>query len=106
MFYGSKIDPVEINSENIRNLNRSIASKSIFTMGLEEDTNQVIIAIPAEYTLSKIVDNNAFGIDILEKFDQSVVSVQGATAGYETDYKVYVYNPNTPLGANTYTLSF
>ena len=106
MFYGSKIDPVEINSENIRNLNRSIASKSIFTIELEEGTNQVIIAIPAEYTLSKIVDNNAFGIDILEKFDQSVVSVQGATAGYETDYKVYVYSPNTALGENTYTLSF
>lgn len=106
MFYGSKVIPVEINNENIRNLNRNIASKSIFTMEVEEGSNQVIIAIPVDYNLSKVVDNNAFGIDILEKFNESVVSIQGATAGYETDYRVYVYNPSTSLSANTYTLSF
>ena len=106
MFYGSQSTPIEIVNDNIRALNNRISSKVSFTMNIEEGTNQVIIAIPASYILAKVADNNAFGTNILEKFEESIVSIEGASEGYETDYKVYVYNPDTTLGANTYTLSF
>ena len=104
-FYGSNVNAVEINSDNIRNLSKRIATKNTLEMNIVEGANQIIIAIPTSYTITKIADNGAFGTDILEKFVENVVSVAGAAAGYETDYKVYVYSPETSLGANTYTIS-
>ena len=107
MFYGSKVTPIELTSSNIRELSKRQASKSNFDMEIAEGANQVIIAIPASYTLGKVADKAAFGTDILEKFGEpSTISVAGASEGYNTDYKVYVYNPSTALGANTYTISF
>lgn len=104
-FYGSNVDPVEVTSDNIRSLSKRVSTKTAIEMPIIEGANQVIIAIPSSYTVAKIVDNDAFGIDILEKFVESTVSVAGAAAGYEADYKVYVYSPSTALGANTYTVS-
>lgn len=104
-FYGSKVDPINIVSDNIRDLSKRTASKNTLEMPIVEGANQVIIAVPASYTVTKVADNGAFGTDILENFDVKTVSVAGATAGYETDYKVYVYSPKSALGANTYTVS-
>lgn len=106
MFYGSAVEAINLTSDNIRNLSKRQSSKSGFDMSIVEGANQVVIAIPASYTLGKIADKAAFGTDILEKFVEQTVSVAGAAAGYDTDYKVYVYSPDTALGANTYTISF
>ena len=104
-FYGSNANAVEINSDNIRSLSKRAAAKTALEMSIAEGANQVIIAVPASYTVTKVADNGAFGTDILEKFVENTVSIAGASAGYETDYKVYVYSPETALGANTYTVS-
>ena len=104
-FYGSNVTPVAINSDNIRALSKRQSVTSGLEMSIVEGANQVIIAIPSKYTLTKVADNGAFGTDILEKFNKSTVSVAGAAEGYDTDYKVYVYTPDTALGANTYTVS-
>ena len=104
-FYGSSVDAVDLTSENIRKLSKRNSSKSTLEMTIAEGANQVIIAVPASYTITKVADNGAFGTDILEKFVENTVSVAGATAGYDMDYKVYVYSPETALGANTYTVS-
>ena len=107
MFYGSNVTPIDLTSEKIRALEKRQASKANFEMSITEGANQVVIAIPASYTLGKVADKAAFGTDILEKFgDPLTVSVAGASEGYNTNYKVYVYSPSTALGANTYTISF
>lgn len=107
MFYGSNITPIDLTSEKIRALEKRQASKANFEMSITEGANQVVIAVPASYTLGKVADKAAFGTDILEKFgDPLTISVAGASEGYDTNYKVYVYSPSTALGANTYTISF
>lgn len=104
-FYSSNVDPVEITSENIRKMSKRQSSTNSLEMTIAEGANQVVIAVPAKYTVKVVADKGAFGTDIFEKFVESTVSVAGASAGYDTDYKVYVYTPSTSLGANTYTVS-
>lgn len=104
-FYGSNVDPVELTSENIRNLSKRSSSKSSLDISVAEGSNQVIIAVPASYKVTKVADKEAFGTDIFAKFVESTVSVAGASEGYDTDYRVYVYTPSTSLGKNTYTVS-
>lgn len=105
-FYGSNVTPIDITNEKIRELSKRQSSVDTLEMSVAEGANQVIIAVPANYTLAKVADNGAFGTDILEKFVKSTISIAGASEGYDTDYNVYVYSPNTALGANTYTISF
>jgi hypothetical protein len=55
--------------------------------------------------VAKVADKVAFGTDIFSKFELSNISVAGASEGYDKNYNVYVYNPSTALGANTYTVT-
>lgn len=107
MFYGSSVTPISLTSNEVRNLSKRQSSKSSFDMSITDGANQVVIAIPEAYTLGKVADKAAFGTDILEKFGEpSIISIAGASEGYDANYKVYVYSPSTALGANTYTISF
>ena len=115
-FYGSRISPIELNSHNIRSLaDNSNSSNTSFTMSIDQGATQVVIAVPSGRIVKKVADNGAFGQDILEAFDKytgsSTINVGGADAtssnigSYSTKYNVYVYNPSTPLGSNTYTVT-
>ena len=115
-FYGSRISPIELNSHNIRSLaDNSNSSNTSFTMSIDQGATQVIIAVPGGRIVKKVADNGAFGQDVLDAFDRytgsSKIKVGGADAtsanigGYASYYNVYVYNPSTPLGANTYTVT-
>ena len=114
-FFGSRVSPIELNSYNIRSLaDNANSSNANFTVTIDQGATQVIIAVPQGRVVKKIEDNGAFGQDILEAFDKytdsSTINVGGADAtssnigSYSTKYNVYVYNPSTPLGSNTYTV--
>ena len=105
-FFGSNINPIDLTSDNIRVLEKREASKTAIEMTVLEGSNQIVIAVPENYNIIKIADNGAFGTNILEKFNVNVISIAGASDGYDTNYNVYVYSPDTALGANTYTISF
>ena len=75
------------------------------TVTIVEGATQVIIAVPAGRKVTKVADEGAFGTDIFSEFKKTVVSVAGASVGYEKDYNVYTYNPSAALGANTYKVS-
>lgn len=111
LFYGSKTEPIELNSANIRALTSKISTTNSFTMSIVENAKQVIIAVPVGRKVTKVADNKAFGIDLLPKMFSSIVSVGGADANANNigenakNYNVYVYAPNTALSANTYTIS-
>jgi hypothetical protein len=84
-------------------------------MNIDEGATQVVIAVPPGRVVKKVADNGAFGQDILEAFDKylgsSGIKVGGADAtssnigAFALYYNVYVYNPSTPLGSNTYTIT-
>lgn len=114
-FFGSRISPIELTSYNIRSLTDNVnSSNSSFTVTIDQGATQVVIAVPQGRVVKKVEDNGAFGQDILEAFDKytgsSTVNVGGADAtssnigNYSAKYNVYVYNPSTPLGSNTYTV--
>ena len=115
-FFGSRVSPIELNSYNIRSLAYNTnSSNSSFTIAIDQGATQVVIAVPPGRIVKKVADNGAFGQDILEAFDtylgSSGIKVGGADAtssnigGYALYYNVYVYNPSTPLGTNTYTVT-
>lgn len=114
-FFGSRVSPIELNSHNIRSLMGNVnSSNSSFVVTIDQNATQVVIAVPQGRIVKKVEDNGAFGQDILEAFDKytdsSTVNVGGADAtgsnigNYSAKYNVYVYNPSTPLGSNTYTV--
>lgn len=109
-FYGSKTAPVTLNSDNIRGLTNStsaVGSSKTFDMPVVEGANQVIIAFPTATgkTLSKVLDQGAFGTDIVANFVKSTVPVEGAGGYTAVNYDVYVYSPDAALGANTYKVT-
>ena len=114
-FFGSRVSPIELTSYNIRSLTSNVSSfNASFTVTIDQGATQVVIAVPQGRVVKKVEDNGAFGQDILEAFDKytdsSTVNVGGADAtssnigNYSAKYNVYVYNPSTPLGSNTYTV--
>lgn len=104
-FYGSKVDTITLNSDNIRALQKSVSTSSSVKVTIVEGAMQVIIAVPAGRKVTKVADEGAFGTDIFSEFKKSTVSIVGASAGYDKDYNVYVYSPSAALGANTYTVT-
>lgn len=114
-FFGSRVSPIELTSHNIRSLaDNTNSSNANFTVTIDQGATQVVIAVPQGRVVKKVEDNGAFGQDILEAFDKytdsSTINVGGADAtssnigNYSAKYNVYVYNPSTPLGSNTYTV--
>ena len=115
-FFGSRVSPIELNSHNIRLLvGNTNSSNSGFTVTIDQGATQVVIAVPQGRIVKKVADEGAFGQDIFEAFDKytgsSAINVGGADAtssnigNYGIKYNVYVYNPSTPLGSNTYTIT-
>lgn len=110
-FYGSKVSGIELNSNNIRNLTTEKSTINTLSVPVVEGARQVIIAVPEGRIVTKVADEGAFGTDIFSSFNLSAVSVGGADAtteaigNYAKNYNVYVYNPSTALGTNTYTVT-
>lgn len=104
-FYGSKVDSITLNSDNIRKLSKSVSTSGSLEVTIVEGAMQVIIAVPTGRKVTKVADKGAFGTDIFSEFKKSTVSVAGASEGYEKDYNVYIYSPSAALGANTYIVT-
>lgn len=111
VFFGSKVEAVELTSENLRALANAKSASSSLSVSIDEGASQVIIAVPTGRKVTKVADEGAFGTDIFSEFVLSTVSVGGADATSESigsnakNYNVYVYSPKTALGANTYTVT-
>lgn len=105
-FYGSLVTPLaELNSANIRSLNAA-SSNGLTTLvvPVTAGSKQVIIAVPAEKTVTSIVDTGLANSEVIDTFTKSTVSVEGANGYTAVDYNVYIYNSSTALGTNTYNV--
>lgn len=105
MFYGSFVNKIELTNENIRALDSLKAEATTFDMPVVDGATYIVIAVPAGKTIPTVADFNAFGTNIAEKFEETAVSVAGASEGFDTDYTVYTFAPSAALSANTYTVS-
>lgn len=108
-FYGSNTTGEAINdSAKIRATTNkgAIGAKNKENYAIAEGTKIVVIAVPATYKVTSVLDTGAFGTDIFASgFKQSTVAVEGV-GGYEaTNYNVYTYKPDAALGANTYQIT-
>lgn len=108
-FYGTNTtgDPID-NSAAIRaTTNKGAAgAKTKENFVIPEGTKVVVIAVPAAYKVTSVLDTGAFGTDIFaSSFKLSTVAVEGKD-GYEaTNYNVYTYKPDAALGSNTYQIT-
>ena len=106
MFFGANSEVKEVISDNIRALGSCKEDILPIEVNIEKGTKQIIIAVPVGYEVKKIEDNNAFGMNMISKFTKSIVSIDGASAGYKKDYNVYEYKPAVALNKNVYTVKF
>lgn len=95
-------------NDNIRALNKVT---SLTSMNVVQGATQVVIAIPANKSLSKVTDGGALNAEITGNFIEHAVKVGGADSvtgtsigDYPGNYKVYVMTPSAPLDARTYTI--
>jgi hypothetical protein len=100
---------MELTSANIRSLG-SKANSTAFEIEFPDKTSHVYIAVPVGKTLKEVKDTEAFGTDIVASFkkqnsDSAPIAVEGANGYTATNYNVYVYSPDSLLGANKYEVT-
>ena len=121
-FYGSKLTPVDLTSENIRTLNsckpgntfgdsgatgKVSSNTNGFKLNVTQDSTQIIIALYGK-SLLHAYDSGALGTDIspagtgafVEVTDRDIM-VAGANSYSSIKYKVYVMSSETKLDART-----
>ena len=106
---GSVGQMMTLNSANIRSLGDK-ANSTAFDIVFPDKTSHVYIAVPVGKTLKEVKDVGAFGTDIVASFkkqnsDAAPIAVEGANGYTATNYNVYVYSPDSLLGANTYNVT-
>ena len=106
-YYGAFKSPIELTNNNIKNMSSFKSTDDLIKdMVIPEGTKQIVIAVPTGRTISKVNDNNAFGMNIFPCFTKKIVAVSGANPGFEKDYNVFIYSPSVALGENTYSITF
>lgn len=108
LFYGtSTTSCVFATSANIRALGNDSFYKSSLTITIPAGTNDVVLAMPSAWSITKIVDNgtNYEITSNLSKVDDTGVSVEGKNSYTATKYFVYRFTPDAAMDATTWTLS-
>lgn len=105
MFYGAFTTPIDTNGASIRT-NCTGAKHGNFKITVPDGCKQVVIALYGK-TLKNVYDKEAFGTDIYSgttfKLVSATTSIPGANDYTGVNYNIYVYTPDTALGANEYT---
>lgn len=110
-FYGALTSKTSaINSTLIRGLSESTSSTptsgNSWELYIPIGTVRVIFAYPATLQDVSSVIDSATSYDIKPSFTKQTISVDGASAGYSTNYKVYVSDfAKATTEANTYTIT-
>jgi len=109
-FAGASADvPANIDSAFIRGLTGSstpLVAGTEFDVNVPEGSTLVVIAYPATLPdLTAVKDTNALGLNILGAFEKTTVNVNGANGYTAIAYKVYTYEADVALAADTYKVS-
>jgi hypothetical protein len=91
------------NSDEVRELSQKslITSETLsFTMNIAAGSRRVIIAYPASMNpINRIIYVQGSSADVKDTFDITTFSVEGASIGFSTLYRVYTYIPKIPFSS-------
>ena len=108
MFYGPMTTDAELNSENIRKLTHEAASKkTISTFGAGAGAVKVVVAVPTNMSVTKVLMPSAMNADATASFVKQAGSVQveGAEGFTAAAYNVWVYKPASIDSTETYAVT-
>lgn len=109
MFWGPVTTDIELNSANIRALAHKIdvSNGALDTFGAGAGAKKVIVAVPADKKVTKVIMPSALNADVTGLFvkQSTTVSVEGANGYAGAAYNVYVYQPASIDAGETYTVT-
>lgn len=108
MFYGPMTTDAELNSANIRKLTHSQAKTgTISTFGAGAGAVKVVVAVPANMKVTKVLMPSAMNADATASFVKQAGSVQveGAEGFTAAAYNVWVYKPASIDSTETYAVT-
>lgn len=109
MFWGPVTTDIELNSANIRALARkkAVGTGTLDTFGAVAGAKKVIVAVPADRKISKVLMPSALNADVTALFvkQSTTVSVEGANGYAGAAYNVYVYQPASIDAGETYSVT-
>lgn len=108
MFWGPVTTEIELNSANIRALahKKAVDTGVLETFGAGEDAKKVVVAVPADRKITKVLMPSALNADVTALFvkQSTTVSVEGANGYAGAAYNVYVYQPASIDAGETYSV--
>lgn len=109
MFWGPVTTDIELNSANIRALahKKAVGTGTLDTFGAVAGAKKVIVAVPADRKISKVLMPSALNADVTALFvkQSTTVSVEGANGYAGAAYNVYVYQPASIDAGETYSVT-
>lgn len=109
MFWGPVTTNIELNSANIRALahKKAVGNGALDTFGAGAGAKKVIVAVPADKKITKVIMPSALNADVTALFvkQSTTVSVEGANGYTGAAYNVYVYQPASIDAGETYTVT-
>lgn len=109
MFWGPVTTNIELNSANIRALanKKAVGTGVLDTFGAGDGAKKVIVAVPADRKISKVLMPSALNADVTALFvkQSTTVSVEGANGYTGAAYNVYVYQPASIDAGETYSVT-
>ena len=109
MFWGPMTEDTALNSATIRALSHkeAAAKKTLTTFGAGAGAKKVVIAVPAEYKVTKVLMPSAMNADATASFvkQNTQVQVEGAEGYAAAAYDVYVYQPASIDKTETYAVT-
>lgn len=109
MFWGPMTSDAELNSANIRALahNKASATGGLATFGAGTGAKKVIVAVPSDRKITKVIMPSALNADVTALFvkQSATVNVEGANGYTAVPYNIYVYQPASIDAGETYTVT-
>lgn len=109
MFWGPVTTNIELNSANIRALahKKAVDTGVLETFGAGEGAKKVVVAVPADRKITKVLMPSALNADVTALFvkQSTTVSVEGANGYAGAAYNVYVYQPASIDAGETYSVT-
>ena len=109
MFWGPVTTDIELNSANIRALakKKAVGNGALDTFGAGAGAKKVIVAVPADKKVTKVIMPSALNADVTALFikQSTTVSVEGVNGYAGAAYNVYVYQPASIDAGETYTVT-
>ena len=109
MFWGPVTTDIELNSANIRALakKKAVGNGALDTFGAGAGAKKVIVAVPADKKVTKVIMPSALNADVTALFikQSTTVSVEGVNGYAGAAYNVYVYQPASIDAGETYSVT-